>query len=76
MAILGRTLTNYQLMPLAANPHPQKQIQKKKTCISMQTASIKSSKIPKDIIVQDINVPTAPKSMMVIKLRKNCFFFT
>jgi len=25
---------------------------------------------------QDINVPIAPNNMMVMKLTKNCFFFT
>jgi len=28
------------------------------------------------MMLQFINVPTAPKSMMVMKLTKNCFFFT
>ena len=32
--------------------------------------------IPKDMMLKDMRVPTAPKRVMVIKLRKNCFFFT
>lgn len=32
--------------------------------------------IPKDMIANDISVPTAPKSMIVMKFLKNCFFFT
>lgn len=35
-----------------------------------------SKKLPKKIMKKDINVPTAPNSMIVMKLRKNCFFFT
>jgi hypothetical protein len=32
--------------------------------------------IPRDITVKEIKVPTAPNSVIVMKLRKNCFFFT
>jgi hypothetical protein len=32
--------------------------------------------LPSDITVKEIKVPTAPKSVIVMKLRKNCFFFT
>ncbi len=32
--------------------------------------------VPNDMTAQDINVPMAPKSMIVIKLTKNRFFFT
>ena len=35
-----------------------------------------SLSVPNDIMAKDIRVPTAPNSIMVIKLRKNCFFFT
>lgn len=36
----------------------------------------KKKDLPKEIMKKEINVPTAPNSMIVIKLRKNCFFFT
>ena len=32
--------------------------------------------LPSDMTVKDINVPRAPNIMIVMKLRKNCFFFT
>lgn len=32
--------------------------------------------VPNDMMPQDINVPTAPKRMIVIKFSKNRFFFT
>lgn len=32
--------------------------------------------IPKEIVQKDINVPKAPNSIIVMKLRKNCFFLT
>ena len=32
--------------------------------------------IPRDIMPKDISVPIAPNNMIVIKFRKNCFFFT
>ena len=32
--------------------------------------------LPRDITVKEIKVPTAPNSVIVMKFRKNCFFFT
>ena len=34
------------------------------------------NKSPNDIVMKEINVPTAPKRVIVMKLRKNCFFLT
>lgn len=32
--------------------------------------------IPREIVKKDIIVPTAPNNVIVMKFRKNCFFFT
>jgi len=32
--------------------------------------------LPRDITVKEIKVPSTPNSVMAMKLRKNCFFFT
>lgn len=32
--------------------------------------------IPSDMMMKDIKVPIAPNIIMVMKLRKNCFFLT
>jgi hypothetical protein len=32
--------------------------------------------IPRDMVKNDIIVPTAPNNVMVMKFRKNCFFLT
>lgn len=32
--------------------------------------------VPRDMMVKDIMVPSAPNIIMVMKLRKNCFFLT
>lgn len=32
--------------------------------------------LPNEIIENDINVPTAPNNVMVMKFLKNCFFLT
>jgi hypothetical protein len=40
------------------------------------TAGLEFVGVPIDMIAQHINVPTAPNSIIVMKLRKNCFFFT
>ena len=40
------------------------------------TANKNVENIPTEIIMKDINVPSAPKSTIVEKFQKNCFFFT
>lgn len=45
-------------------------------CTVELTQMKKLMSIPSDMMVQLINVPTAPNNIMVMKLRKNCFFFT
>lgn len=32
--------------------------------------------LPSDMMQNDMSVPMAPKSIIVMKLRKNCFFLT